>query len=49
MTTGTWLVVSSRRDVEPTAGHRLASNPAPEPLRQTAGPAVTNSEENHPE
>ncbi len=42
MTTGTCRVVSCRRDVEPTAGHRHGRNPTFESQRQNAGPAVTN-------
>ena len=42
MTIGTCRVVSCRRDVEPTAGHRPASDPTFESPRQNAGPAATN-------
>lgn len=45
MTSRTCRVVFSRRDVEPTAGHRLARNPTFESQRQNAGPAVTNPKE----
>lgn len=46
MTTGTCRVVFCRRDVEPTAGHRPASDPTFESRRQNAGPAVPNLRRN---